>query len=348
MPDVTVSIVGASGYTGGELIRLLLFHPHVDIRQVTSERFVGKSVPKVHPNLRKMTDLKFSSVAELQTCDVLFLALPHGESSKRFDQYRNLAPRIIDLSADFRLNDADAYHKWYGEPHSQPDRLRDFVYGIPELHRDEMRSAQLISSAGCNATATILALWPLFQQGMAEADRTVVEVKVGSSEAGNASNAGSHHPIRSGCVRSFQPTAHRHLAEIVQELSVDQDITVHFSATAIEMVRGVLATCHVFLKEPLEDKDIWRIYRAAYGAEPFIRIIKERQGSYRYPEPKILAGTNLVDIGFEVDRESNRLVVISAIDNLMKGAAGQAVQALNIMLDVEETTALEFTGLCPI
>jgi N-acetyl-gamma-glutamyl-phosphate/LysW-gamma-L-alpha-aminoadipyl-6-phosphate reductase len=348
MSKVTVSIAGASGYAGGELIRLLLSHPDVEIRQVTSERFVGKSVPKVHPNLRKFTNLKFCALDELEACDVLFLGLPHGKSSQNIAHYRTLADRIIDLSADFRLNDPAVYEAWYKKTHVSPELLKDFVYGIPELHREEMRNTKLISSAGCNATATILALYPLYKHGVVDADKTVVEVKVGSSEAGNAASEASHHPERSGCVRSFMPTRHRHTAEMLQELSFGKEINIHFSATSIEMIRGVLATCHVFLNQQLEEKDIWKIYRQEYGPEPFIRIVKEREGIYRYPEPKLLAGTNLCDIGFEKDATSNRLVVISAIDNLMKGAAGQAAQAFNIMMGFEETTALDFPGLHPV
>ena len=214
--------------------------------------------------------------------------------------------------------------------------------------REEMKSANYVSSAGCNATATILALYPLFKNDVVEPDKTVVEVKVGSSEAGNKVHEASHHPVRSGTVRSFMPTQHRHVKEIIQELSLGKKIQVHFSATAIEMVRGVLATCHVFLNQDLSEKDIWKIYRAVYGKEKFIRIVKDREGSYRYPEPKLLSGTNYCDIGFEKDPGSNRLVVISAIDNLMKGAAGQAVQAFNIMHSFDETTALDFPGLHPI
>jgi N-acetyl-gamma-glutamyl-phosphate/LysW-gamma-L-alpha-aminoadipyl-6-phosphate reductase len=182
----------------------------------------------------------------------------------------------------------------------------------------------------------------LYQAGVVES--AVVEVKAGSSQGGNAVSEGSHHPERSGAVRSYKPTAHRHLAEIQQELGSDK---VHFSATSIEMVRGILATCHVFLNRDLEEKDVWKLYRAAYGNEPFIRIVKERSGIHRYPEPKILAGSNYCDIGFERDPYSNRLVVISALDNLMKGAAGQAVQAFNIARGFDETTGLEFPGLHP-
>ena len=260
----------------------------------------------------------------------------------RLDDFENLADTLIDLSADFRRSDSDAFETWYGKPHSCPQKLTEFVYGIPELHRADMKAAKKISGAGFNATATILALHPLYQAGVVES--AVVEVKAGSSQGGNAVNEGSHHPERSGAVRSYKPTAHRHLGEIQQELGAKN---IHFSATSIEMVRGILATCHVFLNQDLEEKDIWKLYRSAYGNEPFIRIVKERSGIHRYPEPKILAGSNYCDIGFERDPHSNRLVVISALDNLMKGAAGQAVQAFNIAQGFDETTALEFPGLHP-
>lgn len=348
MEKLKVSIVGASGYTGGELLRLLLFHPNVEVKQVTSESFTGKFVYKVHPNLRKATQLKFSSVSELEECDVLFLCLPHKSSQNKIDDFMKLAPKIIDLSADFRLKDGEEYKKWYGHDHARPDLLDKFVYGIPELHREEMKKANYISSAGCNATASILGLYPLYKEGLVEEDRTVIEVKVGSSEGGNKANEGSHHPERSNVVRSYMPTRHRHTAEIIQELSFGKNITVHFSATAIDLVRGLLATCHLFLKDNLEEKDIWKIYRKYYSDEPFIRIVKENEGIYRFPEPKLLAGTNYCDIGFKKDELSNRLVVISAIDNLMKGAAGQALQAFNIMNGFDEKTGLEFPGLHPI
>ena len=339
---ITVSIAGASGYTGGDLLRLLLFHPEVEVHQVTSERHAGKPVSSVHPNLRRICTHKFVTAAELEPCDVLFLGLPHGHLMNRLDEFEALADTLIDLSADFRLGDNAAYQNWYGKDHSCPDRLSDFVYGIPELHREAMRGAKRIAGAGCNATATILALHPLYQADVV--DSAVVEVKAGSSQGGNAVNDASHHPERSGAVRSYKPTAHRHLGEITQELGADN---IHFSATSIEMVRGILATSHVFLKENLEEKDVWKLYRGAYGDEPFLRIVKERSGIHRYPEPKILAGTNYCDIGFERDPHSNRLVVISALDNLMKGAAGQAVQAFNIAKGFDETTGLQFPGLHP-
>jgi len=339
----SVSIVGGSGYTGGELLRLLLFHPQCAIKQVTSERFAGKFVHNAHPNLRKATQLKFSTVSELEACDVLFLCLPHGQSMDRIDEFRAIAPKLIDLSADFRLKDLELYSRYYAREHTRPDLLDAFVYGLPERHRESIKSADYVACPGCNATATILALSPLHRRELIES--AVVEVKAGSSEGGNAASDASHHPERSGAVRSYKPTGHRHVAEMNQEMP---GTTVHFSATSIEMVRGILATCHVFLNADISEKDVWKIYRQDYAHEPFIRIVKERSGIHRYPEPKLLAGTNYCDIGFERESGSNRLVVISAIDNLMKGAAGQAVQNLNLILGVPENTALAFPGLHPV
>ena len=248
---VKVSIAGASGYTGGELLRLLLFHPEVTVKQATSERLAGKFVHGVHPNLRKLCSLKFSSAAQLESCDVLFLCLPHGEAMGRIEELQRLAPKLLDLSSDFRLKDAAAYEKWYQHPHARPDLLGTFTYGVPELHREAIKSAHRVACAGCNATATILALRPLVVAG--QVDSAVVEVKAGSSEGGNTSSDASHHPERSGVVRSYKPSGHRHVAEMIQELGTDK---VHFSATSIEMVRGILATCHVFLNQPLAEKDI--------------------------------------------------------------------------------------------
>ena len=340
---IRASIVGGSGYAGGELLRLLLGHEQIDVAQVTSQRYAGRYVYGVHPNLRASTQLKFCAIDDLEPCDLLFLALPHGRAAVQIETFANIAGRIIDLSADFRLRDPSLYETWYGHPHANQEWLPKFSYGLPELHRQELREATFVSGVGCNATAVNLALFPLAQQGLIE--RAIVEVKVGSSEAGNSPGLAGHHPERSGCVRSFAPTGHRHQAEIIQALG---PIELHFSATAVEMVRGVLSTAHVFLREDIDERDVWQIYRQAYGQEPFIRLVKDRRGVYRYPEPKILAGTNFCDIGFAKDPHSKRLVLISAIDNLMKGAAGTAVQAMNVMMQWEETTGLEFMGLHPI
>ena len=338
-----VGIVGASGYVGGELLRLLIQHPNIEIASVTSERNAGKFVHATHPNLRGWTTLKFCSADQVESCDLLFVALPHGNFAGKFEHFANKAERIIDLSADFRLNDDQAYQQWYGEPHPLADRLSEFVYGLPELHRQQLAGAKYCSGVGCNATASNLALLPLAKAGVIES--AVIEVKVGSSEGGNKFSLASHHPERSGSLRSFAPTGHRHQAEIQQEVG---PFPLHFSGTAVEMVRGVLCTAHVFLNKEMTEKEVWALYRESYSDEPFVRIVKERRGIHRFPEPKLVAGTNMCDIGFEKDAASNRVVVISALDNLVKGAAGSAVQCMNLMLGYPETTGLEFIGLHPV
>jgi N-acetyl-gamma-glutamyl-phosphate/LysW-gamma-L-alpha-aminoadipyl-6-phosphate reductase len=345
-----VAVVGGSGYAGGELVRLLLSHPGAALRQVTSERNAGKFVFSVHPNLRKRTQLKFMTVEKLEPCDVLFVALPHGVAMGKMESLRTMAKIVIDLSADFRLNDPAGYPKWYDHDHALPGMLGEFVYGIPELHREAIRSADAISSAGCMATTAILGLYPLFKAGVVDANLpTVIEAKTGSSGAGGAPGLASHHPERSGVIRTFKATGHRHSAEIIQECTFDGVVPeIAFSATSVEAVRGILATSHVYLKEPMTEKDVWAIYRAAFKDEPFLRIVKESTGIHRYPEPKILSGSNYCDVGFERDPDSNRLVVLAALDNLMKGAAGQAVQAFNIRCGYEETCGIDFAGLHPI
>jgi len=340
---IKVSIVGGSGYTGGELLRLLLFHPECEVQQITSERFAGKLVHNAHPNLRGATRLKYCAVSELEPCDLLFLCLPHGKTMSSVEHFQELAPRLIDLSADFRLTSTEQYRRWYGSEHARPDLLGSFAYGIPEINREAIQSATRVACAGCNATVSTLAVRPFTRRDLVES--IVIEVKAGSSEGGNASSDASHHPERSGAVRSYRPTGHRHVGELQQSLG---EVPIHFSATSIEMVRGILATCHVFLKEPLEEKSVWKLLREDYGNEPFVRIVKERSGIHRYPDPKLLAGTNYCDIGFERDPHSSRLVVMSAIDNLMKGAAGQAVQCLNLMHGFDETAGLTFPGLHPV
>ena len=341
---IRVAIAGGSGYAGGELLRLLLAHPDAEVAQVTSERLAGRFVHRSHPNLRGLTRLRYVTLGELSSCDVLFSCLPHGESARRIDAFLASAERVVDLAADFRLGGGEEYERFYGAPHPRPDLLGRFVRGIPELDRGDLRSASLVACAGCNATVSILALRPLFVERLARS--AVIEVKVGSSEAGNRASEASHHPERSGAMRSYRPTGHRHLAEIRAALPAPPN-GIHFSATAVEMVRGILATCHVFLNDDVDEKALWRIYRRAYAGEPFVRIVKERTGIHRYPDPKLLAGSNYCDIGFERDPHARRVVVMAAIDNLMKGAAGQAVQAFNVMCGLPERRALTFPGLHP-
>ena len=343
---IKISIVGASGYAGGELLRLLLFHPQVEIAQVTSESHAGEYVYQQHPHLRKRTQLQFVSREALQPCDLIFLALPHGEAQKQIERYVSLAPKLIDLSADFRLKDQALYKQWYGEEHAAPQHLGRFVYGLPELQRAAMKTANFISGVGCNATVSILALLPLVKANLLELDKPIiVDVKTGSSEGGASVNPGSHHPEKSHSVRAYAPTGHRHTAEVIQELGLKN---VHLSMTAVDLVRGVLAAAHAFVKPGTSEKELWKAYRAAYNTEPFVRIVKDRTGIHRVPDPKILSGSNYADVGFDLDPNTGRVVSLAAIDNLMKGASGSAVQAMNIMCGFEETTGLEFPGLHPI
>jgi N-acetyl-gamma-glutamyl-phosphate/LysW-gamma-L-alpha-aminoadipyl-6-phosphate reductase len=346
----SVSIIGASGYTGGELLRLALAHPQLEVKQVTSERLDGQFVHFTHPNLRGRTQLKFVRADAVEKCELLFLGLPHGSAMGRIDQLAALADRIVDLSADFRLRQASDYDTWYGTPHTNPAWLEKFVYGLPELHRAELSTARYVSGVGCNATATTLAIWPLAKAGLIDTTRGIVcEVKVGSSEGGAASGDATHHPERAGVMRSFAPTGHRHTAEVLQALKLANVTTdVHLSATAVDNVRGVLATAHVFVTPGTAEKDLWKAYREAYAKEPFVRLVKEKTGLYRYPEPKILSGSNYADVGFELDAKTNRVVALCAIDNLMKGAAGTALQCANIMMGWDERTGLDFPGLHPI
>jgi N-acetyl-gamma-glutamyl-phosphate/LysW-gamma-L-alpha-aminoadipyl-6-phosphate reductase len=344
---VKVGVVGAAGYAGGELLRLLLGHPNVDEIVAGSESLAGKPVSAAHPNLRKRTSLSFVHHEDVDKCDVLFLSLPNG--AHRAHEFEERATILIDLSSDHRLHDPAAYDHWYGSPHPRPSVLDRWTYGIPELHRSEIRGATRITGAGCNATASILALLPLFKAGVVDRTRRVViECKVGSSEGGRQPSEDSHHPERSGVVRSFRPVGHRHTAEIEQELCLGGDTArVDLSVTSVELVRGVLATAHVYTTTPLDDKALWKIYREAYASEPFVRIVKERTGIWRYPEPKLLAGTNFADVGFAIDPRGERVVALCAIDNLVKGAAGNGVQAMNVALGIDEQAGLSFVGLHP-
>lgn len=343
---VEAAIVGASGYTGGELLRLLLFHPHVKVVQVTSESWAGKPVHLVHPNLREhANNLSFISLEKLKPVELLFSCLPHGITSRLIEKLAKVAKRIVDLSADFRLKDPGLYARFYGE-HPSPHWLSRFVYGLPELHRGELFGAHYVSGVGCNAAVTILALWPLYREKLVR--ECVVEVKVGSSEGGSKPTPASHHPERAGVVRAYAPAGHRHVAELIQELSLPNGgKDLHFSVISVEMVRGALATCYCSLTEPLTELDVWEMYRKHYEKEPFVRLVRSKRGIHRFPEPKILVGSNHCDIGFSLASEE-RLVVIAAIDNLMKGAAGNAVQAMNVMYGFPETTGLQFPGLHPI
>ncbi|MFG0258520.1 MAG: N-acetyl-gamma-glutamyl-phosphate reductase [Phycisphaerales bacterium JB043] len=338
----SVSIVGGSGFTGGELLRLLHSHPSVAINQVTSRQLAGQPVHRSHPNLRGHVGHAYVPPTEIETCDVLFLCMPHGQAENALDSWRSKASLVIDMSADHRLDDPGEYARWYGSPHPCSANLTAAVYGLPEVNREALASAALISGVGCNATAMTLALLPLARAGLIKS--VIADVKVGSSEAGAAPGPGSHHPVRARAVRTYSPFGHRHIAEVHRNLGpLELDATI----TAIETVRGVLCTAHVTPPEPVELKRLWQLYREAYREEPFIRLVADRVGPNRFPDPRVLTGSNHADIGFAVDERSGRVVALCAIDNLMKGAAGSAVQSMNIALGEPETTGLAFPGLHP-
>jgi len=344
---IKVGVVGAGGYAGGELLRLLLSHPEVLEVLAGSESLAGKPLTAAHPNLRKRTDQSFVHYEDVTGCDVIFLSLPNG--THRADEFDGRAKLIIDLSSDHRLRDPKDYETWYGMAHPYPEDLARWIYGIPELHRARIKGSTRVTGAGCNATATILALLPLFAADVVDRSRpVVVECKVGSSEGGREPSEDSHHPERVGIVRSYRPVGHRHTAEAEQELALGgAKPRVDLSVTSVELVRGVLATAHVYVNRSLEEKDLWKIYRERYAAEPFVRIVKERSGIFRYPEPKLLSGTNFADVGFALDPRGDRVVALCAIDNLVKGAAGNGVQAMNVARGFDETAGLGFVGLHP-
>lgn len=350
---MNAGVFGASGYVGGELLRLLLKHPLVEISVATSNTYAGEFIHRVHPNLRGQTNLKFvmSDASKIRSeCDLLFVATPHGVSSGFMPSLLESGIKVVDCSADFRLRQSEDYVKWYGWNHKHPELLEKAVYGLPELHRDAIKRAQLVSVPGCMAAAGILALAPIVSTGKVEKKRIVADFKVGSSGAGGKPSLSSHHPEHYSVVRAYKPVGHRHTAELEQELSnlTGDKVSVAMSAHAVNMVRGILATCHVFLTESLSQIEIWRLYREAYSEEPFVRLVRDRKGIFRYPDPKIVVGSNYCDVGFEVDENTDRVVALSAIDNLMKGAAGTAVQDMNIMCGWDEREGLWDAGLHPV
>jgi N-acetyl-gamma-glutamyl-phosphate/LysW-gamma-L-alpha-aminoadipyl-6-phosphate reductase len=332
---IKAGVIGAAGYLGGELLRLLIGHPRASIGYAVSTRFPGRRVDQVHPNLRAQTELAFCALDELGDCDVLFLATPHRSAMGLLPDLH--APCIIDLSADFRLRDPAVYQDYYGTAHAVPELLGKFVTGCPELFRAELAGASLISVPGCMATAAILALAPL-----AGLIGPAVQVDGRTGSSGSGATAGPHdqHAERSGAMRVFAPVRHRHEAEVAGLTGLD----VRMTATGVEAVRGVQVVCHA--AGPLDELAVRRAYRQRYADEPFVRIVAHRHGAHRLPDPKILLGSNYCDVGFAV--AGGRVTAIAALDNLMKGGAGNAVQCLNIAMGWPERLGLEFPGLHPI
>ncbi len=343
--DLRVGVVGASGYAGGELLRLLHHHPRTDVVLATSDRWAKRAVTRNHPHLRGVTELRYAphDAALDADLDVLFTAVPHGEAMTRMTAWLDAAGHVVDMSSDFRLRDPAAYPTWYDREHTAPHLLEEAVYGVPELHRDQMRGARLVSGPGCIATTAILALTPLAEAGLVEGP-VVVDAKVGSSAAGHAPGPGTHHPERSRAVRPYAPTMHRHTAEVEQETGLPVDLT----CTAVELVRGISAACHARVPDDVTERDLWRLHRERIRDEPFLDIVKRKRGGHRHPDPRVLTGTNRCDVGFHRDPRSDRVVLLAALDNLGKGAAGAAVQSMNAVQGWPETLGLELPALHPI
>jgi N-acetyl-gamma-glutamyl-phosphate/LysW-gamma-L-alpha-aminoadipyl-6-phosphate reductase len=338
---IRVAVIGAAGFIGGELLRLLVGHPEVEVAAAVSSRFSGKRVDGVHPNLRSATDLLFCSADDVDECDTIFLATPHGAAMTQIDRWMGQTKQVIDLTGDFRLDDPEVFQRYYGIQHATPHLLGEFVPGIPELHRERLRGADLVSVPGCMATAGLLAIYPI--RDLIEPGARL-DARTGSSGSGATAGEGNLHAERSGAMRVYAPTGHRHEAEISRHTGVPVTMT----ATGVEAVRGVQMLCHVTPKPGVDRSAVRRAYREQYRDEPFVRLVAQQKGIYRYPEPKILAGSNFCDVGFAADDATGRLVAISALDNLMKGGAGNAVQCLNIRRGWPETLGLSFPGLHPV
>lgn len=343
-----VGIVGGSGYTGSELVRLLITHPEqVELVCVTSRSLAGQHVDRVHPNLRGLLDLRFEELdieKVAEEVDIVFLGLPHKAAMEFVPKFYELGLKIIDFSADYRLKSVAVYEKWYQE-HTSPELLKEAVYGLPELHRAEIREASLIANPGCYPTGAILAILPALKAGLVESESLIVDSKSGISGAGKEPKPVTHFPNRYGNFTAYNVGVHRHGPEIKQELSAatGKDITVCFVPHLVPMTRGILTTAYLKLSKSISTSELLEIYSHDYENEPFVRVLDEDE----IPQTQAVRGSNFCDIGVKVVKESGMAVVISAIDNLTKGASGQALHNMNIVAWFDETAGLLSPGLMP-
>ncbi|EHM10480.1 N-acetyl-gamma-glutamyl-phosphate reductase, common form [Thermanaerovibrio velox DSM 12556] len=347
-----VAVMGAAGLAGGELLRILCQHPHLEVSLICSSSSEGQPVRSSHPHLayayRSRTFVSPEAVLEGEW-DLIFLALPHGKSAPWVEGLMPLVEggrRIVDLSGDFRLRDPREHEIWYGK-HPCPQFLGSFVYGLPELNREKIASARLVSGVGCNATGVLLCLYPLVSSPLwANVLDVNVECRAGSSEGGSRPSEGGMHVFRSRAMRLVSPFVHRHMAEVVQELNIPAQ-SLSMTLTAVEAVRGVQCLAHVRFKDPVSEADLWRACRGAFGSEPFVDLCPARPVHLRIPDPKLVLGSNRAMVGFVLDRTGRRLLIGSGIDNLMKGAAGTAVQCANLMLGLPEDEGLAMPPVYP-
>jgi N-acetyl-gamma-glutamyl-phosphate reductase len=342
-----VGIIGASGYTGQELVRILASHPKVEITVATSERFAGSAIDEIFPALKGVIDLRLSKLSikrVVREADLIFTALPHGQSMDVVAECIKEGKRVIDLSADFRLKDKDIYERWYGK-HACPDLLSEAIYGLPEIYRDEVKNAQLVANPGCYPTGAILALTPLLEAGVITPSGIVVDAKSGVSGAGrNPSMTNLFCEVAEG-LKAYAVAQHRHAPEMQQELSARAGEQIHilFVPHLIPINRGILSTSYAQTTGELSTEGAYAVYQGCYGDEPFIRLCPFGT----FPSTAEVRGSNYCDLGVLVSEDSHQVVAISAIDNLVKGASGQAVQNMNIMCGFPETMGLEQIPLAP-
>jgi N-acetyl-gamma-glutamyl-phosphate reductase common form len=342
---IKTGIIGGSGYGGSELLRILLFHPKVELKLVTANEHAGKRIDAVHPNLAKLTDLVFQSLPEpqqLEELDCIFLGLPHGQAMEIVPSIPN-SVKVIDLSGDFRLNDAEAFKKFYGRDHTAMDAQRQFVYGLTEVNRKEIREATRIANPGCFATALELALFPLVASGLVKG-KIIADMKTGSSGSGAKAAANTHHPKRANSFYAYKTFEHQHQPEVEQLLesvksSWSADSELVFQVHSIPVVRGIFGSIYATTSESITSDRLAGLFREFYANEFFIRLVN---GS---PDINWVKNTNFVDIGWAAAGDT--AIVFVALDNLVKGAAGQAVQNMNLMFGVDERAGLVLPGSNP-
>jgi len=347
MKKVRVGIVGATGYTGMELLRLLLQHPSVEIAHATSEKFAAKRVDEVFPYLGGRTNLVLQALSDDQVakaCDVAFSCLPHHEAMTHVAVWVRKGIKVVDLSADFRFQSSDIYRQWYGA-HTSPELLKKAVYGLPELNRDAIKKATLVGNPGCYPTGTILGLAPFLKAKAIDPASIIVDAKSGATGAGRSAVLDSLFSEVSDSVHAYKVGKHRHTPEIEQALSIaaGQKVVISFTPHLIPMDRGILSTIYAKALKKIDTKGALRILNDAYKSEPFVRVLPEGV----LPKTKNVRGTNLCELSAVHDPRTGRVIVLAAIDNLMKGAASQAVQNMNLMCGLEESAGLDWIPLVP-
>lgn len=345
---IRAAVVGASGYTGVELIRLLINHPAVEITALTSESYLDLPIGDVFPSLSGLLDLtcrKLDPQEVAKDADLIFLALPHKTAMAAAAELLPLGRKVIDLSADFRLRDPNVYRQWYGVDHVAPDLLREAVYALPELYRRQLATARLAAVPGCYPTAALLGLVPLVKREVIDPDSIVIDAISGASGAGRKPELPLHFSELQGNFKAYSVACHRHTPEIEQELSrwLGREVLVTFTPHLAAAVRGILTTITATLVASRAADELLAIYQDWYQHEPFVRILREG----RFPETKHVAGSNFCDIGLAVDGRTRRCIVVVAIDNLVKGASGQAIQAMNVMSGLDEVAGLRAPALFP-